>query len=88
MLLVETVAVLALIVYILPPIGVTGKSATVGVQLGYTIADILAKPVYGLYIFGIAVAKTKFDREQGTENGMAHDAPELDIILATVKVPS
>ena len=73
------------IAYILPLIGVTGNSATVGVQLGYTIADILAKPIYGLYIFGIAVAKTKFDREQGNENGMAHDAPELDIIPATLK---
>ena len=73
------------IAYILPLIGVIGNSATVGVQLGYTIADILAKPIFGLYIFGIAVAKTKFDREQGNENGMAHDAPELDIIPATVK---
>ncbi|WP_295617332.1 hypothetical protein [Chamaesiphon sp. GL140_3_metabinner_50] len=57
-------------------------------QLGYTLADVLAKPIYGLYIFGIAVAKTKFDREQGNGNGMAHDAPELDIVPATVKVQS
>ncbi len=76
------------IAYILPLIGVTGTSATVGVQLGYTIADILAKPIFGLYIFAIAVAKTKFDREQGNENGMAHDAPELDIVPATVKASS
>lgn len=76
------------IAYILPLIGITGTSATVGVQLGYTIADVLAKPVFGLYVFAIAVAKTKFDREHGNENGMAHDAPELDLVPAPAKVQS
>jgi bacteriorhodopsin len=70
------------IAYILPLIGVTGTSATIGVQLGYTIADVLAKPIFGLYVFTIAVAKTKFDLQQGNGNGMAHDAPELDLVPA------
>ena len=76
------------IAYILPLIGITGTSATVGVQLGYTIADVLAKPVFGLYVFAIAVAKTKFDANQGYENGTAHDAPELDLVPAPVKSQS
>ncbi len=70
------------IAYILPLIGVTGNAATVGVQLGYTIADVLAKPIFGLYVFAIAVAKTKFDREAGNDNTVAHDAPELDLVPA------
>ena len=33
-------------------------SATV-IQVGYTIADVLAKPGYGLLILGIAIARSK-----------------------------
>ena len=76
------------IAYILPLLGVTGNSATVGVQLGYTIAELLAKPIYGLYIFGIAVAKTKFDLEQGNGNGKTNDVLELDLVPAPAKVQS
>ena len=49
------------IAYALPVLGVDGTAATVGVQLGYTVADILAKPVYGLFIYAIAKAKTEAD---------------------------
>lgn len=51
------------IAYILPMVGITGTSATIGVQIGYTIADVLAKPVFGLLVFAIAVTKTKFDQD-------------------------
>ncbi len=51
------------IAYLLPMLGIVGTSATVGVQLGYTIADVLAKPVFGLLVFAIAITKTKFDQE-------------------------
>jgi bacteriorhodopsin len=51
------------IAYLLPMLGITGTSATIGVQLGYTIADVLAKPVFGLLVFAIAIAKTKFDQD-------------------------
>jgi bacteriorhodopsin len=51
------------IAYLLPMVGITGTSATIGVQLGYTIADVLAKPVFGLLVFAIAVAKTKVDQD-------------------------
>ncbi len=50
------------IAYLLPAFGIAGASATVGVQVGYTIADILAKPIFGLVIFAIAQAKTKADK--------------------------
>ncbi|BAC88139.1 bacteriorhodopsin-like [Gloeobacter violaceus] len=51
------------IAYLLPMLGVSGTSAAVGVQVGYTIADVLAKPVFGLLVFAIALVKTKADQE-------------------------
>jgi bacteriorhodopsin len=55
------------IAYLLPALGIAGASATVGVQVGYTIADILAKPIFGLYIFAIAKAKTEADQTTTVE---------------------
>lgn len=49
------------IAYILPMLGIVGSGAVVGVQVGYTIADVLAKPLFGLLIYAIAVAKTRDD---------------------------
>ena len=46
------------IVFILPMIGLTGTSAIVGVQVGYSIADVLAKAAFGLFIYNIALKKT------------------------------
>lgn len=46
------------IVYLLPLLGITGGSAIVAVEVGYTIADIVAKAVFGLVIFTIAVRKS------------------------------
>lgn len=51
------------IAYLLLILGVSGTSATIGVQLGYTIADVLAKPVFGLLVFTIAITKTKADQD-------------------------
>jgi bacteriorhodopsin len=51
------------IAYLLPMVGVSGTSATIGIQIGYTIADVLAKPVFGLLVFAIALVKTKVDLE-------------------------
>ena len=53
------------IAYILPILGISGPAATVGVQIGYTIADVLAKPIFGLLVFSIALTKTKLDQESG-----------------------
>jgi bacteriorhodopsin len=47
------------IVFILPMLGIAGASATVAVQVGYTIADILAKAGFGLFIYAIAARKSE-----------------------------
>lgn len=70
------------IAYLLPMLGITGTTATVGVQLGYTIADVLAKPVFGLLVFAIAVAKTKVDQDGAPA---AAKAPELDLVANPAK---
>lgn len=47
------------IVFLLPVIGVSGSQAATRVQIGYTIADILAKAAFGIYIWVIAVRKSE-----------------------------
>jgi len=46
------------IVFILPMIGLSGNNAVVGVQVGYSIADVLAKAAFGLFIYNIALKKS------------------------------
>lgn len=55
------------IAYLLPELGISGATATVGVQVGYTIADLIAKPVFGLLVFSIARIKTKAEQSQDIE---------------------
>ena len=50
-------------VYLLPQLGVTGSSVELGIQIGYSIADVAAKAGYGLMIFAIAMAKTQEEAE-------------------------
>lgn len=47
--------------YILPMIGIDGANAFVGRQVGYTVADILAKCLFGLTIYKIARLKSAAD---------------------------
>jgi bacteriorhodopsin len=47
------------IVFVFPMIGLTGGAATTAVQVGYSIADIVAKAVFGVLIYMIAVRKTE-----------------------------
>jgi bacteriorhodopsin len=47
------------VVFVLPMIGLSGATANVGVQVGYTIADVLAKAVFGVLIYMIAVRKSE-----------------------------
>lgn len=49
------------IVYMAPFIGLSGANVTVGVQIGYTIADVLAKAGYGVLIYAVARAKSDND---------------------------
>lgn len=52
------------IVYLFPFVGLTGGSAIVAVEVGYTVADITAKAVFGLVIFAIALRKSEAEGEQ------------------------
>jgi bacteriorhodopsin len=47
------------IVFIFPMIGISGGAATTAVQVGYTIADIVAKAAFGVLIYFIALRKTE-----------------------------
>lgn len=50
------------IAYLLPELGLFGTPvATVSIQIGYTIADLLAKPIFGLFVYSIAKVKTEDD---------------------------
>lgn len=46
------------IVFIFPMIGLEGSTAATFVQIGYSIADIVAKAVFGILIFAIAMKKS------------------------------
>jgi bacteriorhodopsin len=47
------------LVFVFPMIGITGGEATTAVQVGYTIADIVAKAAFGVFIYLIAVRKSE-----------------------------
>ena len=47
------------IVFILPMLGIDGGDAKTFVEVGYSIADIVAKAVFGVLIFAIAVKKSE-----------------------------
>ena len=46
------------IVYMAPFFGLTGSTSLVTIQVGYTIADVLAKAGYGVMIYAIAREKS------------------------------
>lgn len=50
------------VVFLFPMLGLDGPTANTFVQIGYSIADIVAKAVFGIVIFAIAVKKTQADR--------------------------
>ena len=49
------------IVYALPQLGMDRQGSTVAIQVGYSIADVLAKAFYGVMIYRIARAKSEQD---------------------------
>jgi bacteriorhodopsin len=61
------------IAYLLPLIGVSGADAWVGKQVGYSIADILAKAVYALIIFHVAKMKSYDDDKEFATVEVSHD---------------
>lgn len=52
------------IVYCFPFLGISGPSALVGINVGYAVADIVAKAGWGLMIYAVARAKT--EAKEGT----------------------
>ena len=52
------------IAYLLPLLNIGGADAWVFKQVGYSVADILAKAVYALIIFGVAKAKSYEDNPE------------------------
>ena len=51
------------LVFIFPMIGFTGGAATIAVQVGYTVADVVAKAVFGVMIYMIAVRKSEIETD-------------------------
>jgi bacteriorhodopsin len=49
------------IAYLAPMIGLGGAQAEVALQVGYSIADVLAKAAFGLYIYSIAATKSELE---------------------------
>ena len=49
------------VVFVFPMIGLTGGSAAAAVEVGYTVADIVSKAVFGVVIYMIAVRKSRAD---------------------------
>jgi bacteriorhodopsin len=49
------------VVFVFPMIGFTGGAATTAVQVGYTVADVVAKAVFGVLIFMIAARKSEVE---------------------------
>merc|ERR1712023_548603 len=47
------------IVYIIPEFGVSGATSVVGIQLGYTVSDIISKCGVGLLIYKVTYEKSK-----------------------------
>jgi len=52
-------------VYIVKNIGLSGPTATMYEQVGYSVADVVAKAVFGVMIWAIASEKSKLE-EQGS----------------------
>merc|ERR1712224_922198 len=50
-------------VYIIKILGISGVTATAGEQIGYSIADVVAKAVFGILIWAIAAEKSKIESE-------------------------
>lgn len=49
------------VVFVFPMIGFSGGGAETAVQVGYTVADIVAKALFGIFIYLIAVRKSEAD---------------------------
>jgi len=60
------------VVFTLPMLGLTGGTARAAVQVGYTIADIVAKAGFGVLIFMIALRKSEVEGFSPEAIGQQH----------------
>lgn len=66
------------IAYALPMLNISGADAWVGKQIGYSVADIVAKAIYGLIIFQIARIKSlEDDSDFAAIESSTEDSPAL-----------
>ena len=65
------------IVYMIPYTSLSGPSVETGIQIGYTIADLVAKAGVGILVYMIAVRKSS--------NELSTTLPEADRIPETVR---
>jgi bacteriorhodopsin len=63
------------IAFLAPMVGLSGSAAECGLQVGYTIADIVAKVGLGIYIYLIATAKSEADGYNGDYQATAKARP-------------
>jgi bacteriorhodopsin len=61
------------IAYLLPILNISGADAWVGKQIGYSVADIVAKAVYAVIIFQVARMKSYDDDPDFARIESAHD---------------
>jgi bacteriorhodopsin len=61
------------IAYLLPLLNISGADAWVGKQIGYSVADIVAKAIYGLLIFSVARTKSLHDDAAFAAMESSHD---------------
>ena len=60
------------VVFVFPMIGFSGGGAETAVQVGYTVADIVAKALFGIFIYLIAVRKSEADEAYKPASVMAN----------------
>ncbi|MGF1652009.1 MAG: bacteriorhodopsin-like [Actinomycetales bacterium] len=65
------------IAYLLPMLDIEGSNAFVGREIGYSVADILAKALFALVIFRIARLKSAYDDPQ---YALEHDSTTVKLI--------
>ena len=58
------------VAYLLPFFHIEAASALVGRQVGYSIADVIAKPVYGLLIYAILRIKSKGEKREAPDGAL------------------
>merc|ERR1712006_82069 len=50
-------------VYIIKMLGISGVAATAGEQIGYSVADVVSKAVFGILIWAITNEKSRVENE-------------------------